>query len=314
MQLLMKNIKSRLLQSWQVALAACLLLLAQIVSAANTVEIVTYYHNDHTGTPIAATDENGNVLWREDYSPYGEQLTQDPKAATNRRGFTGHVQDRDLGLVYMQARYYDPVLGRFMAVDPVGVMPEASFTFNRYAYSNNNPYRYIDPDGNRAVGIEFGASVSFNYHIGSRKSISIGRYTTVVFDTKTWEVGVAVNDDVGIGFEVDKGFADADATIELVGTDEDAPIDVFNGKSTIVDVNITGRRGLGVTTGVEKPINKDGSYSKHTIYSGGLTASTRGADIGINNGNAKLESYEGLSRFKSWVDEKSQQMKDFFSD
>ncbi|MDE1465577.1 RHS repeat domain-containing protein [Spartinivicinus poritis] len=145
----MKNlIKNTANKTWQVALAACLLMLTQIVSAANTVEITTYYHNDHTGTPVAATDENGNVLWREDYSPYGEQLTQDPKAATNRRGFTGHVQDRDLGLVYMQARYYDPVLGRFMAIDPVGVEPEASFAFNRYAYGNNNPYKFIDPDGN----------------------------------------------------------------------------------------------------------------------------------------------------------------------
>ena len=146
-QLFIQSMKTRLLQTWQVALVACLLMLTQIVSAANTVEITTYYHNDHTGTPVAATDENGNVLWREDYSPYGEQLTQDPKAATNRRGFTGHVQDRDLGLVYMQARYYDPVLGRFMAIDPVGVMPGNSFTFNRYAYANNNPYKYIDPNG-----------------------------------------------------------------------------------------------------------------------------------------------------------------------
>ena len=46
----------------------------------------------------------------------------------------------------MQARYYDPVIGRFYSNDPVGFRDVHSF--NRYAYANNNPYKYIDPDGN----------------------------------------------------------------------------------------------------------------------------------------------------------------------
>ena len=124
-----------------------LLFLASFAQADNKIEITTYYHNDHTGSPVAASDENGNIIWRKEYSPYGEELNKDPKAAGDRRGFTGHVQDQDLGLVYMQARYYDPVLGRFMAIDPMNVNPEASMTFNRYAYANNNPYKYVDPDG-----------------------------------------------------------------------------------------------------------------------------------------------------------------------
>jgi uncharacterized protein RhaS with RHS repeats len=45
----------------------------------------------------------------------------------------------------MQARYYDPVIGRFYSNDPVGVRD--IFSFNRYAYARNNPYKYIDPDG-----------------------------------------------------------------------------------------------------------------------------------------------------------------------
>jgi uncharacterized protein RhaS with RHS repeats len=48
----------------------------------------------------------------------------------------------------MQARYYDPVIGRFYSNDPIGFRDVHSF--NRYAYANNNPYKYIDPDG-RAV-------------------------------------------------------------------------------------------------------------------------------------------------------------------
>ena len=45
----------------------------------------------------------------------------------------------------MQARYYDPVIGRFYSNDPVGFMN--IHTFNRYAYVNNNPYKYVDPFG-----------------------------------------------------------------------------------------------------------------------------------------------------------------------
>lgn len=46
----------------------------------------------------------------------------------------------------MQARYYDPVIGRFMSNDPVGFTGEVA-SFNRYSYVDNNPYKYNDPDG-----------------------------------------------------------------------------------------------------------------------------------------------------------------------
>jgi RHS repeat-associated protein len=61
--------------------------------------------------------------------------------------FTGHHQDEDSGIIYAGARHYDPVIGRFMSVDPVGVDPGNGFSFNRYVYGNDNPYRYKDPDG-----------------------------------------------------------------------------------------------------------------------------------------------------------------------
>ena len=66
-------------------------------------------------------------------------------------GYTGHQWDNDSGLNYMQARYYDPLIGRFMSNDPVGF--RGIHSFNRYAYANNNPYKYIDPDGETAVEI-----------------------------------------------------------------------------------------------------------------------------------------------------------------
>ena len=66
-------------------------------------------------------------------------------------GYTGHLEDDDLQLTYMQARYYDPVIGRFYSNDPVGFTNV--HTFNRYAYANNNPYKYVDPDGREVRAI-----------------------------------------------------------------------------------------------------------------------------------------------------------------
>ena len=62
-------------------------------------------------------------------------------------GFTGHVNDPDTGLVYMQQRYYDPFAARFMSVDPITTDANTGNGFNLYEYANNNPYRYVDPYG-----------------------------------------------------------------------------------------------------------------------------------------------------------------------
>ncbi|MCM8915446.1 RHS domain-containing protein [Pseudomonas inefficax] len=117
--------------------------------------VVTYYHNDISGSPIAATDAAGNLKWKESYKPYGDKLTRSAASAGNDVGFHGKAHDDSTGLSYMGARYYDPVLGRFMGVDPVDFQTDNLHSFNRYAYTNNNPYRYVDPDGNYAFLVSF---------------------------------------------------------------------------------------------------------------------------------------------------------------
>lgn len=113
-------------------------------------ETITYLHNDFLGSPVAATDANGALIWREDYTPYGERTQNSADASTNRQFYTGKPLDKETGLSYMNARYYDPHAGRFMAMDPVGFDETNAHSFNRYSYASNNPYKYIDPDG-RAV-------------------------------------------------------------------------------------------------------------------------------------------------------------------
>lgn len=105
---------------------------------------VTYIYTDPQGTPLAEADASGNVTETFDYKPYGAQALG---VAPNGPGYTGHVGDPDIGLVYMQARYYDPAIGRFMSVDQVLVSPGAIFASNSYVYVQANPLGLTDPSG-----------------------------------------------------------------------------------------------------------------------------------------------------------------------
>ncbi|MDE2154877.1 MAG: hypothetical protein KGJ32_03135 [Xanthomonadaceae bacterium] len=105
---------------------------------------VIYSYTDPQGTPLVRADAQGTVTSTFDYTSYGTVALGPQPDGT---GYTGHVNDPDTGLVYMQARYYDPVAGRFLSVDPLAPSAGGVFDFNRYAYANNNPIVNIDPDG-----------------------------------------------------------------------------------------------------------------------------------------------------------------------
>ena len=117
-------------------------LVAASVASAQTV--VEYIHTDALGTPIAVTNSAGAVIERSVYEPYGQLIN---RPLTDGPGFTGHVQDAATGLTYMQQRYYDPLIGRFLSVDPVTAHGGDARYFHRYWYAAGNPYKYTDPDG-----------------------------------------------------------------------------------------------------------------------------------------------------------------------
>jgi RHS repeat-associated protein len=119
-------------------------------------QTVTYFHNDSAGSPVLATDSSGSVVWREQYQPFGSRINNSTAEANNKIGFAGKPFDVSTGLEYSCARYYDPSIGRFMGFDPAAGDPGDIHGFNRYAYGNNNPYKFVDPDGRQAVLIEFG--------------------------------------------------------------------------------------------------------------------------------------------------------------
>jgi len=112
-----------------------------------------YLHKDHLGSTDVITDEAGDVVERQSFDPHGQRRNinwQDGFTYTGlvtSRGFTGHEMDDEIGLINMNARMYDPVLGRFLSPDTYVQFPDNAQSYNRYTYVNNNPLSFTDPSG-----------------------------------------------------------------------------------------------------------------------------------------------------------------------
>ena len=89
----------------------------------------------------------GAVVARYAYDPFGKRTTVAGDTNATHHGFTGHEQLDEVGLVHMNGRVYDPVLGRFMSADPSIQAPGNGQSFNRYSYTMNNPLSFTDMSG-----------------------------------------------------------------------------------------------------------------------------------------------------------------------
>jgi RHS repeat-associated protein len=110
---------------------------------------VRWYHQDHLGSVKLITDESGQEVARYGYTPFGAQIAA--SGVDDEQGFAGHQKEGETGIIYMNARYYDPRLGRFLSADTIVPDPANPQALNRYAYVYNNPISNIDPSGNAPV-------------------------------------------------------------------------------------------------------------------------------------------------------------------
>lgn len=140
---------------------------------------------DANGSLMSGTWAGGGLLYKESYRPYGEQMTGSGSGLT-KRAFAGHTQDAG-GLIYMGARYYDPQVGRFYSIDPKEAEPGDLHSLNRYAYANNNPYRYVDPDGHSPLDLAFFAVDAVRLGVALYKGEGVGE---AAFDLGMSTLGV----------------------------------------------------------------------------------------------------------------------------
>ena len=120
-------------------------LIAAVKRAGNKQDVMLLA-TDHLGSIVAVWNTSGTLLEEHRYTAWG-QRTSSTASPRLRRGFTGHEHLAQFGIIDMQARLYDPHLGRFLAPDPYVQAPENPMNYNRYAYCFNNPLKYTDPTG-----------------------------------------------------------------------------------------------------------------------------------------------------------------------
>jgi len=120
--------------------------------------VVSYYHNDHLGSPRAVTNASGTLIASTSIRPFGQ-----PHSSNNPTDYLFASKELDsTGLYYFAARYYDPSVGRFITEDPywnasslgrgndreqsesIAAMMQAT---NLYVYCGNNPLILVDPSG-----------------------------------------------------------------------------------------------------------------------------------------------------------------------
>ena len=136
-----------------------------LVSRTDVSEVSSYYDTDAIGSVVGLTGTAGNYLNRYSYLPFGEDLSKTETIA-NPFEYVGQfgVMDEGNGLDFMRARYYNDSLGRFVALDPLGL---AGGNTNFYTYANNYPVGAIDPKGESPIilgAAAIGATVNiFSY-------------------------------------------------------------------------------------------------------------------------------------------------------
>lgn len=116
-----------------------------------------YFHKDHLGSITALTNEAGAVAELNSFDAWGQRRNpmgpDDPLfpglSLTSQitRGYTGHEQLDQVGLVHMNGRIYDPIIGKMMSADPTVPNPIDGQSYNRYSYVGNNPLSLTDPSG-----------------------------------------------------------------------------------------------------------------------------------------------------------------------
>jgi RHS repeat-associated protein len=122
---------------------------------ANQPSSLRYMHHDHLGSVAAVTNETGAVLERLAFDPWGKRRNINGKAdttdalvgLTTDRGYTEHEHLDEMGVIHMNGRIYDPLVGRMMSADPFIQAPSNLQSYNRYSYVMNNPLNLTDPTG-----------------------------------------------------------------------------------------------------------------------------------------------------------------------
>ena len=190
-----------------------------------------YYITNLQGDVMRIVDGSQNTVTSYDYDPYGKVISATGTLANiNPLRYRGYVYDQETGFYYLQSRYYDPTIGRFINADSYATTGQGIIGHNMFAYCKNNPVINIDLFGNRTFSISLGLNAVF--FLGISINISLA-----------W-------DDTG-GFDIQWNYScpgvNNTATLGIIGVGVGATIQVTNAKK--VDDLLGNSYAQGVSIG-----------------------------------------------------------------
>ena len=238
---------------------------------------IRFLHRDYLGSILQVADNKGNIIEENSFDAWGSRRNPDtqeiytgteaPNLMTGR-GFTGHEHLDGFGLIHMNARLYDPILGRFLSPDPYVQLPDFTQAMNRYGYCMNRPLCYVDENGEFfwiVVGIAAGVTAITNVAIHWNEITAAGG----------WK-----------GFWKGAGYALAGGVAGGVG----AAVGIGAAVGFGAAAGVTGAQLAAATTGI-LPGATVGAYSSAT--SGFLLNTSNSLIEGKNFGDALMRGFDG---------------------
>jgi RHS repeat-associated protein len=234
-----------------------------------------FYANDHQGTALAMTDENGNKVTERDFAPFGERLASkegdSPGPNEDDSAFTGKDWDADIELYYFNARWYDPEIGRFTSEDSVADDP------NLYSYCFNNPVNMTDPTGHEAASAVSSAQ-ALHYFTATMNAIALlNDDSNLSMAMSVFSLFLAINNKIveAKQIEIIKNLLENNEPIVI---DESGNVVNNSGENTdVIQASYNPNLDLGDAgeSGLRDQLIKKG----YTIIDGNKNTSTPGVDI-----------------------------------
>ena len=126
-----------------------------------------YYITNLQGDVMSIVDGTGAVVAEYEYDPYGNIISATGELAeVNPLRYRGYVYDQETELYYLQSRYYDSTIGRFINADAYASTGQGILGNNMFAYCNNSPIIFVDPLGDERV-VGFGFQLDFSTEHGT---------------------------------------------------------------------------------------------------------------------------------------------------
>jgi RHS repeat-associated protein len=196
----------------------------------------SYYHADGLGSTRAITDASGLSTDQYAYDAFGASRSHTGSSATSFT-YTGEQVDPEAGLVFLRARYYDAMLGRFFTKDVLPGIDTGTQAKNRFVYVLNNPIRLIDPSGSEYDAY---SSIRVSAFFGLGVSVQYSEYydTATGKTTSLWNAGFGAGLP-GVNFSTEVGASTADVPNESMSFQTHGGLDLGAGNSLSTELNLT---------------------------------------------------------------------------